>query len=103
MVQVPTIEEFQAYVQRIERVEQEYDFLKSLLTGNRWLNRNQAMIALGIKDDKLRALTLNGMLIHRYEGTRPFYDVFSIRDYLADRKIDRQEIDRRILRAAHKA
>ncbi|GAB4036744.1 hypothetical protein [Spirosoma gilvum] len=90
MAEVPTYEEFKVQVKRVEQLEADIEFLKSLLTDIRWLSRNQAVIALNIKDDKLRRLTVDGVLTHRYEGAKPFYDVFSIREYLADRKIDKR-------------
>ncbi|WP_461092616.1 hypothetical protein [Spirosoma gilvum] len=99
MLQVPSYEAFQALEKRVEAVERENGFLKELLTGKRWLNRNQAMIALGVKDGKLRQLTVNRIIAHRYEGTKPYYDVISIRAYLEGRKIEGSEIDKRVLRA----
>ncbi|GAB4007096.1 hypothetical protein GCM10028808_10310 [Spirosoma migulaei] len=99
MVQVAEYEEFKAIVRRVEALEEENGFLKSLLLGERWLNRKQAMAALGCKDNKLRKLTLTNALTHRYDGKNPYYDAFSIRDYLLDQKIDSKEVEKRIISA----
>lgn len=99
MVQVPDLESFNKLVARVDRVETENEFLKSLLLSQRWLNRRQAMNALGCKDEKLRLLTISGRLDHRYEGKTPMYDAYSIRTYLMAKKIDASLVDKRILSA----
>ncbi|MBN8826474.1 MULTISPECIES: hypothetical protein [unclassified Spirosoma] len=101
MLQVPSIEQFNDLVTRIERVEKENDFLKELLTGKRWITRSQAMTALGCKKDKLWQLTTSNKIAHRYEGAKPYYDLFSIRNYLAAQKIDGSEVDKRIISACY--
>lgn len=65
--------------------------------GERWLDRKQAMNALDCGHNKLRQLHLNDVLTYKYEGDRPNYDVFSIRNYLAAQKIGSKETDKRIL------
>ncbi|GAB4007125.1 hypothetical protein GCM10028808_10400 [Spirosoma migulaei] len=101
MVEVPSNEEFQALVKRVEKVEEENAFLLSLLFAERWLSRQQAMVALNCKDNKLRELTLGNKLTYRYEGKRPYYDASSIRDYLTYQKIESKVADRRIISARY--
>ena len=99
MPQVPDLESFNKLVRRVEAVEEENEFLRALLLGERWMNREQAKAALGCKDDKLRLLRINKTLVYRYEGKKPFYDAFSIRSYLTAHKIDESEANRRIISA----
>jgi len=99
MVQVPSNEEFQAIEKRLQLAEEEIEFLKSLLLGERWLTRKQAMAAIGCKVDKLRSLTTSRKITYRKEGKTPFYEVFSIRDYLTSQQIDSKAIDRCIISA----
>ena len=97
MVQVVDYEEFSLLKREFEVLKEDNQFLRSLLLGERWLTRKQAMVALGCKDDKLRQLTLNNTLTYRYEGKTPSYDVFSIRSYLLARKIESTEVDKKVL------
>ena len=99
MIQVPDLESFNKLARQVQHLAEENEFLKTLLLGERWLNRREAMIALGCRDDKLRQLTLAKRLTYRYEGKAPFYCVFSIRSYLTAQKIDQREADKRVLSA----
>jgi len=99
MVQVVDYEEFKEAIRRIESLEEDNIFLKSLLLAERWLSRKQAMHALGCKDSKLWQLTRENQITHRYEGKSPLYDVFSIRVYLEANKIDAKEANQRIISA----
>ncbi|GAB4042496.1 hypothetical protein [Spirosoma litoris] len=98
-MEVPSLEEFKQVVKRIEAVEDENEFLKSLLLAERWLSRKQAMVALGCQHNKLRKLTLDNEITHRYEGKYPYYCAFSIRTYLTAQKIDAKKVDKRLLSA----
>ncbi|GAB4007121.1 hypothetical protein GCM10028808_10390 [Spirosoma migulaei] len=99
MVQVVDYEEFSALKRVVEEIKEEYEFLQSLLLAVRWISRQQAMGALCCKGDKLRMLTRTNRLTYRYEGKKPYYDVFSIRAYLNSQKIDAKEINKRIIKA----
>lgn len=99
MVQVVEYEEFKALVLEVTEIKSEIRFLKSLLLGERWLTRIQAMTALGCGHNKLRKLHLRNVLAFRYEGSKPYYDAFSIRTYLASKRIDSVEADERIIAA----
>lgn len=101
MVQVVDYEEFSVLKREVEELRADNEFIRSLLLGERWLSRKQAMSALNCRDDKLRKLTLSKTLIHRYEGKKPQYDVFSIRAYLTAQSIDSVAIDRRLLTAKY--
>lgn len=99
MLEVVGIEVFRALEERVNKVEADNAFLRSLLTGERWISREQAMKALNCKDSKLRRLTLANAIEHHYEGSKPYYDVFSIRNYLTGQKLDPTEVENRILSA----
>lgn len=101
-VEVPTQEAFNELATCVNQLKDETGFLKSLLLGERWLSRKQALQALGCKDDKLKRLATNKVLTVRYEGIKPYYDVFSIRAYLTVQRVDAAVIDRRILTAKYR-
>ena len=100
MVQVADYEEFLDLKRRVDQLEEENVFLKSLIMGSRWLRRKQAMAALQCSDNTLRRLTVMGRLTYRQEGAHPYYDAFSLREYLLSQKIDAKLVDQRILSAS---
>ena len=100
-MQVPSYDEFQALIIRVEQTEGNNEFLRSLLLAERWLTRKQTMAAIGCSEKTLKRLTDAKRLTFRYEGIKPFYDVFSIRAYLTAQSVDSAAIDRRILTAKY--
>lgn len=100
-VEVPTLEAFNDLAARVDKVEADNEFIKSLLLGERWLTRKQAMKVIGRSEKTLKRLTDAKRLTVRYEGIKPFYDVFSIRAYLTTQSIDSVLIDKRILTAKY--
>lgn len=100
MVHCPDYEEFTNLVRRVEKLETENKMLKSLLLGQQWLSRKQAMKAIGCSSSTLKRIANEKELVYRYVGKHPFYDVDSIRTYLKEQKIDENVADERVLRAA---
>lgn len=98
-MQVPEMGQFLALVERVDLIQSENDFLKSLLLGERWLSRKQAMNAIGCSEKTLKRLTDKKVLTSRYEGTKPFYCAFGIRTYLTGRQIEANTVQKRILSA----
>lgn len=101
-IEVPTKEAFDALAARVEFIAAENEFLKSLLLGERWLSRKQAIVAIGCSEKTLKRLTDAKRLTVRFEGIKPIYDVFSIRAYLTAHKVDEALIDRQILTAKYR-
>lgn len=101
MVQVVDYQEFLDLKRLVEQLRDENQFLKSLMMGRRWLRRSEALIALRCSDSTLRKLTEAKRIVYRKEGKTPFYDAFSIRDYLLSKMIATDQVDRQILSASH--
>ena len=99
MAKVPEYDEFEALQREVHAQREELEFLRSLLLSEVWLDRQQTMTALDCSADTLRRLHLAGELEFRYQGDRPFYCIYSVRNYLTAKKIEKPAVDRRILSA----
>ena len=99
-VHVVDYEDFMKLAERVGKLEEEGEFLRSLLVNHQWLNRSQTMTAIGCSDNTLKRLTDANKIEHRYEGIKPFYNIFSVRNYLTGKNIEASLIDRRLLDAS---
>ena len=99
MVQVVTDQEFKPVLERLDRLERENEFLRSLLADLRWLNVAQVARALNCSDSTVYRLIKANRIEHRFEGTRPLCSLTGVRNYLAAQKIIPEEADRRVIAA----
>ncbi|QHV97307.1 hypothetical protein [Spirosoma endbachense] len=99
MVQAPDYEEFENLKRQVHEQGLELSFLRSLLLQVAWLDRAQTMKALDVSHETLRRIHLSGELRYRYKGDRPFYCIYSVRDYLIGKKISPEVAQRRVLAA----
>lgn len=103
MAHVVEYEEFKAVERRLVEAERHIAFMTGLLLSQQWLNRAQTMKALNVSRMTLHRLTKDGKLTYRYEGTRPFYCVTGLRNYLNGQKIDVVAADQRLMTACQQA
>ncbi|GAB2550107.1 helix-turn-helix domain-containing protein [Spirosoma aerophilum] len=99
MVSVITKEEFEPVLQRLETLERENAFLRSIFIDLKWLNVNQVAKALNCSDSTVYRLIKSGTLEHRLEGTRPMCSIEAVRSYLSAKKILPYEVDYRLVSA----
>jgi len=95
-------EEFNALLERVERVEMENGFLKALMESVHWMSRQQAMQALGVSSSKLWTMTKRGDLVYLKEGQTIRYSVMSVHDYLLRKKVDPMDIQSTIVQSLNR-
>lgn len=96
MMQVPDYEEFQSLVRRVEKIEQENREFRAQLVVPEWLSRQETMQLLAVSESTLWRLTKANVLVHRYQGKRPFYEIAGLKNYLTTQKINAKAIECRV-------
>ncbi|GAB4017084.1 helix-turn-helix domain-containing protein [Spirosoma koreense] len=99
MLKVPSYEEFEALLKRIDALEREVRYLMGI--GGQWLDRKQAMKALNCSSATLHRLMRSGKLAHRYEGSKPLFEADGIRAYIQSTRVSTDSTDNRVLSAIH--
>lgn len=91
--------EFLPFVARLEALERENRFLRSLLMRESWLTRAQTMKALNCSETTLHRLTKLGRLAWRKEGKYVSYELESVRAYLTAHNVESWAVDERVITA----
>jgi excisionase family DNA binding protein len=99
MIQVPTKEDIDAILARLDAIERENNFLRAILIDLQWLSVSQVAKALSCSVNTVYRLIKRERIAHRYEGMKVMCSITSVRSYLTDKKIDEIEIQYRLLGA----
>ncbi|MVM34267.1 hypothetical protein GO755_29825 [Spirosoma sp. HMF4905] len=99
MMQVPTNEEFAAVVKRLEILERENEYLRTVVTDLQWLTVPQVAKAIRCSQRTVTRLIEAKKLINRREGSKPLCNISSVRSYLLGKKVDDVEINYRLMSA----
>lgn len=101
MAHCPDYEEFEALRQDVAQIKAENAFLRSLLLGMRWLSKPQTLKAMDVSETTLWRMTKEDRIKHYKEGSKFFYDVDAVRDYLLMKKFSKTAADNRIITACY--
>lgn len=90
--------------QDVEGLKSEVNFWRELALSKQWVDRKQAKEILGMSDMTLSKVAndtasyKDGMVRRRYTGSKPFYSISDIRNYLGLKKaLSFDEASRRII------
>ncbi len=101
MPQVADLERVEKLEEQLEQFGRRLSFVERLIAGTKHLNRNQTLKALNVSSATLNRLRVAHVLVPIYEGSKPLYDVASVRAYLATKKIVDWNAEERILQACY--
>jgi excisionase family DNA binding protein len=99
MVQVPTKEDIDAILVRLNVLERENKFLREFLTDLQWLSVSQVAKAMSCSVDTVYRLIKMDRIVYRYEGKKVMCSMSSVRSYLTGKKLDEIDVQYRLMRA----
>ncbi|GAB4021384.1 helix-turn-helix domain-containing protein [Spirosoma koreense] len=97
MLKVPSYEEFEALLKRIDALEREVRYLRQNEVAR--MTIDQTIKALQVSKMTLHRLVKEGKLVPQYEGKRPMFDIAQLREYIQSKRVSPEAADKRVLSA----
>ncbi|QMW06324.1 helix-turn-helix domain-containing protein [Spirosoma foliorum] len=99
MTKVPSYEDFADALKRLEVLERENEYLRTVVTDLQWLTVAQVAKACRCSQRTVTRLIDSNKLVNRKEGSKSLCNISSVRSYLLGKKVDEQEINYRLMGA----